>query len=74
MLDNKSTYYVTNWDDAWEYTRALEAMKIPHVVESPGSPLQLNEGELAIVFPHLTMRTYAKVRTLFGGDGERYPD
>ncbi|WP_339186591.1 hypothetical protein NST37_09095 [Brevibacillus sp. FSL K6-6036] len=74
MLENKSVYYVTSWDDAAVYTRALEAMNIPHAVESPGSPLDLSEGQLAIVLPHLPARTHSKVRELFQGEGERYPD
>lgn len=72
-MDEKSFYYITSWDDAATYTRALEAMEIPHSIESPGGILPLQPGELAIVFPHLPVRTYSKVRELFGGDGERYP-
>lgn len=73
-MENKSFYYITGWDDAAVYTRALDAMGIPHSVESPGNGLPINQGELAIVFPDLPVRRYSEVRELFGGDGNRYPD
>lgn len=69
----KSFYFVANWDDASVYTKALETMNIPHAIESPGNGLPIREGELAIVFPNVPVRTYASIRELFGTDGERYP-
>lgn len=72
-MDDKSFYFVTNWDDAADYARALEAMDIPHTVEAPGEELPLDQGELAIILPHLSDQQYKKVRTLFDGDAKRYP-
>ncbi|WP_390621041.1 hypothetical protein [Brevibacillus massiliensis] len=72
-LDNKSFYYVTNWDDAAHYTQTLEAAGIPHAVEAPTQGLPLKEGQLAIVFPDLPVKQYDFVHKLFDGVGERYP-
>ncbi|MGG1658533.1 hypothetical protein [Brevibacillus sp. NRS-1366] len=74
LLENKSIYYPVSWDDAADYTRAMEAMGIPHLIEDPSEGLPIQQGQLAIVFPHLPVRQYEKVRTLFNGDGEHYPD
>jgi hypothetical protein len=72
ILENKSFYYLSSWDDAAVYSRVLEAMGIPHAVEAPGGPLPIQEGQLAIVFPDLNVRQYNSVRELFGGNGIRY--
>ncbi|HZG13392.1 MAG TPA: hypothetical protein VE710_00065 [Candidatus Bathyarchaeia archaeon] len=73
-MDHKLFYYVTNWDDASAYTRALETMDIPYSLEAPGDSVPLHEGELAIVFPHLRMRQYKAVRELIHLPEEPYPD
>lgn len=73
-MENKSIYYPVSWDDAADFSRAMEAMGIPHVIEDPTDGLPLQQGQLAIVLPHLPVRQSVKVRTLFNGDGERYPD
>lgn len=71
-MENKSFYYLSNWDDAAVYTRVLHTMGIPHAIESPGGPLPLEEGQLAIVFPDLPVRQYNNVRELFNGHGIPY--
>ncbi|MFM1655556.1 hypothetical protein ACI7RC_26180 [Brevibacillus sp. B_LB10_24] len=73
VLENKSFYYVTNWDDASRYTQALEAAGIPHSVEDHTQGLPLKEGQLAIVFPDLPVKQFDFVHKLFGGVGDRYP-
>lgn len=73
-MENKSIYYPVSWDDAFEYAREMERMGIPHVIEDPSEGLPIGQGQLAIVFPHLPARQYGKVRALFNGDGESYPD
>jgi len=70
----KSFYYVVSWDDASTLTKTLAALAIPYEVEQPGNVLQIEEGQLAIVFPDLPVRQFNDVRDLFGGVGERYPD
>jgi len=72
-MENKSVYYITNWDDAADYTNALEAMGIPHAVEDPTEGLSLSPGQLAIVIPDLDERKQDQVHKLFGSAGERYP-
>ena len=72
-MEDKSFYYVSSWDDATVYTRALESMGIPHAVEAPRNGLPINEGELAIVFPSMSSRNYHAVRELFGSPGTLYP-
>lgn len=72
-MDDKSFYYVSSWDDAAVFTRALESMGIPHAVEAPGKGLPIAEGELAIVFPQMSSRQYHAVRELFGDSGITYP-
>lgn len=74
IVENKSFYYLSNWDDAAVYTRVLHSMGIPHAIESPGGELPVEEGHLAIVFPDLSVRQYNSVRELFGGNGIRYGD
>ena len=69
----KSFYYVANWDDAAAYRKALGAMGIPYMIESPGSGLPIQQGQLAIVFPDVPVRMYSSIRELFGTNGERYP-
>jgi len=71
-MENKSFYYITNWDDAAEYTRMLEALDIPHSVESPNENVVIHEGQLAIVFPEIFSYQYNDVRQLFGGEGISY--
>ncbi len=66
-------YYVTNWDNAANYTQALDAVGIPYAVEDPTQGLALKEGQLAIVIPDLPVRQFDFVHKLFGGIGERYP-
>lgn len=73
MMKNKSFYYVTNWDEASDYTRTLDAMKIPYALEAPGDSIMLREGELAIVFPHLRLRQYRAVRELIQLPEKDYP-
>ncbi|UFJ40080.1 hypothetical protein LOK74_18890 [Brevibacillus humidisoli] len=73
-MDNKSIYYPVSWDDAADYTQALEGMDIPHAVEDPTDFPMLPTGQLAIVLPHLSVRQYTKVRQLFRGEGEHYPE
>ncbi|NGQ95035.1 hypothetical protein G3578_07530 [Brevibacillus sp. SYP-B805] len=68
----KSFYFIVPWADAKKYTDALKALDIPHVIETPDEIPSLAPGQLAIVFPSLPIRVYAKVRTLFGRDGEPY--
>jgi hypothetical protein len=72
VLENKSFYYLSDWDDAAVYTRVLQSMGIPHAIESPGGPLPIAEGQLAIVFPDLSVRQYNCVRELFDGHGIPY--
>lgn len=72
-MENKLFYYVTNWDESSDYTRALESMQIPYTLEAPGDTVPLYEGQLAIVFPHLRMRQYKAVRELIHLPEEPYP-
>jgi hypothetical protein len=72
-LEDKQFYYIVTWDEAAYMTKALHAMEIPHTIESPGNKLEINEGELAIVFPNVPMQKYVEIRELFGFDGMRYP-
>jgi hypothetical protein len=72
-MDNKSFYYLTSWDDSAVYTRVLGAVGIPYAIEAPGGQIPMNEGQLAMVFPHLTLRQYKCVRELFGAEGIEYP-
>ncbi|GAA4715037.1 hypothetical protein [Brevibacillus fulvus] len=73
MAENKSYYFVTNWDDAADYTRALEAMGIAHVVEDPMEGLPLEQGQLAIVTSRLTDRQLLQLQRLFPGEIQLYP-
>jgi len=52
---------------------ALIIMELPFWIEQPCDRLQLDPGEVAIVFPDLHVRDYNAVRELFGGHGKRYP-
>jgi hypothetical protein len=72
-MDNKSFYYLSSWDDAAVYTRVLDAVGIPHAIEAPGGIIPIDEGQLALVFPHLTLRQYKSVRELFGAEAVDYP-
>lgn len=68
----KSFYFVVSWSDAKNYVDALKTLGIPHLLETPEEIPSLASGHLAIVFPSLPIRQYAKVRTIFGKDGEAY--
>lgn len=50
-MENKSFYYLSNWDDAAVYTRVLHTMGIPHAIESPGGPLPLEEANWPLFSP-----------------------
>ncbi|QQE72651.1 hypothetical protein KDJ56_11745 [Brevibacillus composti] len=72
-MENKSVYFPVSWDDAADYSRALDALGIPYAVEDPTEGLPLSQGQLAIVLPHMPARQYKKVVSLFHGEGEHYP-
>jgi hypothetical protein len=53
----KLFYFVVSWSDAKRYSDALKALDIPHVIETPEEISTLRQGELAIVFSQLPVRT-----------------
>jgi hypothetical protein len=69
----KSFYYIVAWQEASGYKAVLDELAIPYLIQSPADFPLLKEGTLAIVFPPIPTRLYAKVRTLFTGNGLRYP-
>jgi len=69
----KSFYYIVAWHEAKAYKEALDEMGIPYLIESPADFPLLEEGNLAIVFPSIHVRLFAKVRELFTGNGQSYP-
>ncbi|MGD8191675.1 hypothetical protein ACQCN2_16970 [Brevibacillus ginsengisoli] len=68
----KSFYFAVTWSDAKNYMDALKTLGVPHLIETSEEIPSLASGHLAIVFPSLPVRIYAKVRTLFGADGKPY--
>lgn len=70
----KSFYYEVSWPDAHAYKHLLDQAGIPYIIQSPLDLPGLKEGTLAIVFPSIPLQLYVWVRTLFIGDGRRYPD
>lgn len=70
---NKSFYFPVPWGDVSYLKEALVIMGLPFSIEQPSDRLQLDPGEVAIVFPDLHVRDYNAVRELFGSHGHRYP-
>ncbi|MED4581848.1 hypothetical protein P9578_03540 [Brevibacillus choshinensis] len=70
----KSFYYSVSWSELSFLKEALDAMEVPYLIEQPSDRLQLQTGEVAIVFPSLHVRVYNHIRDLFGGHGLRYPE
>lgn len=68
----KWLYFVVSWSDAKQYSDALKSLGIRYVIETPEEIPSLEPGNLAIVFSSLPVRMYAKVKTLFGQNGEPY--
>lgn len=70
----RSFYYPVSWSEAHRYKLLLDEEGVPYEILTPLDLPVLEEGMLAIVFPSIPLRLYAWVRTLFYGDGLRYPD
>ncbi|MGC5327540.1 hypothetical protein [Brevibacillus sp. SYSU BS000544] len=68
----KSIYFVVAWSEAKQYSDALKSLGIRYVIETPEDIPTIEAGNLAIVFSSLPIRMYAKVKTLFGRNGEPY--
>lgn len=69
----KSFYYSVNWSEIHYLKEALDSMEVPYLIEQPSDRLQLDSGEVAIVFPDLHVRIYNHIRDLFGSHGQSYP-
>ncbi|WP_419878010.1 hypothetical protein [Brevibacillus centrosporus] len=70
----KSFYYSVPWSEISYLKEALTAMEIPFAIEQPSDRLELDEGDVALVFPDLHVRVYNHVRELLGDHGKRYPE
>ncbi|UFJ41852.1 hypothetical protein LOK74_04935 [Brevibacillus humidisoli] len=69
----KQIYFPVPWKEAKRYADMLDSLHIPYRIESAGGKVPLVEGDLAIVFPNMSIHLYIKIRVLFFGDGLRYP-
>lgn len=70
----RSFYYPVSWSEAHRYKSVLDEEGLPYEVLSPLDLPVLEEGQVAIVFPSIPLRSYVRVRTLFASDGIGYPD
>jgi len=70
----RSFYYPVSWGEAHRYKSVLDEEGLPYEVLSPLDLPVLEEGQVAIVFPSIPLRSYVWVRNLFTRDGIGYPD
>ncbi|GAA4706925.1 hypothetical protein [Brevibacillus fulvus] len=70
---NKSFFYTIDKSVVPEYTKILNLMKVPYLVEEPVVLLREGSSACRIVFPNMPASLYGMVRKLFGRDGEPYP-